>query len=90
MAWIKTVFARRDAHASRKRLGRIFTAGAALIAGLPVPAFAADLAAGAPASSVSLPAFTSTGLYVGANAGAWYNASIIRPAVVDVRGTLKG
>jgi hypothetical protein len=44
-----------------------------VIANLPVPAFAADHAAGTgPASSVSLPAFTWTGLYLGANAGAWF------------------
>lgn len=73
MLWIKTVFLRRDALASRKRLGRIFAAGAAVTASLPVSAFAADLAAGTgPASSASLSAFTWTGLYLGANAGAWF------------------
>jgi hypothetical protein len=71
MTWIKTVFARRDAPASGKRAGRIFAAGAAMAANLPVPVFAADLAAGTRASSVSSPAFTWTGLYLGANAGAW-------------------
>ena len=66
-------WAGRDAAAPRKRLGRIFAAGAAVITNLPVPAFAADLAAGTwPAYSVSLPAFTWTGLYLGANAAAWF------------------
>jgi opacity protein-like surface antigen len=65
MLWIKTVFGRRDALASRKRLGRIFAAGAAATASLPLPAFAADLTA-------PPPAFTWTGLYLGANAGAWF------------------
>jgi hypothetical protein len=72
MAWIKRLCVRRDAPASWRRLGRIFSAGAAMIANLPVPVFAAELAAGAPATSVSLPAFTWTGLYLGANACAWF------------------
>ena len=72
MAWTKTVCARRDAPSSRSRLGQVFAAGAAVIATLPVPAFAANPAAGTPASSISLPAFTWTGLYFGANAGAWF------------------
>jgi opacity protein-like surface antigen len=41
----------------------------AVAASLSAPAFAADLA---PGSSASLPAFTWTGLYIGANAGAWF------------------
>ena len=72
MPWIKTVCAWRDAPSSRSRLGQVFAAGAAVIATLPVPAFAANPAAGTPASSVSLRAFTWTGLYLGANAGAWF------------------
>lgn len=65
MPWIKTVCAWRDALSSRSRLGQVFAAGAAVIATLPVPAFAADLTA-------PPPAFTWTGLYIGANAGAWF------------------
>jgi hypothetical protein len=73
MDWIKTVFGWRHVPASRMRLGMIFAAGAAVIANLPVPAFAADLGAGTgPVSSVSLAAFTWTGVYIGANAGAWF------------------
>jgi|GEM_PF-6106497 len=73
MVWIKTVFGWRHVPASRMRLGKIFAASAAVIANLPVPAFAADPAAGAgPASSVALPAFTWIGVYIGANAGAWF------------------
>jgi hypothetical protein len=42
-------------------------------ASLSSPAFAADLAPGTgPASSASLSAFTRTGFYLGANAGAWF------------------
>ena len=71
MLWIKTDFGRRDAPISRKRLRQIFAVGAALTASLPVPAFSADLVSGTgPASSASLPAFTWTGFYIGANAGA--------------------
>jgi hypothetical protein len=45
-------------------------------ASLPAPAFAANLAAGTgPASSASLPAFTWTGIYLGANGGAWFAPS---------------
>jgi hypothetical protein len=47
------------------RLGRIFVAGPAVIANLPVPAFAADL-------TPPPPAFTWIGLYLGANAGDWF------------------
>jgi hypothetical protein len=65
MPWIKTAFGRRDAPASRKRTPRRFAAGAAVIANLPVPAFAADL--NAPPR-----AFILTGLYTGAHAGAWF------------------
>lgn len=63
MLWIKTVFGRRDTSAFRMRFGRICAAGAAAIANLPDPAFAADLTA-------PPPAFTWTGLYIGANMGA--------------------
>jgi hypothetical protein len=71
MLWIKKVFVRRDAPTSRMR--QIFAVSAALTASLPIPDFAADLASGkGPASSASLPAFTWTGLYIGANAGAWF------------------
>ena len=65
MLWIKTVFVRRDAPASRKRVGRIFATGAAVTASLTAPAFAADLAA-------PPPALTWTGVYRGANASAWF------------------
>jgi hypothetical protein len=65
MLWINTGFGRRDTSASHMRVGRIFAAGAAVIADLPAPAFAADLTA-------PPPAFTWTGLYIGANIGAWF------------------
>jgi hypothetical protein len=69
MVWIKTAFGWRDVPSSRMRLGKIFAAGAAVIANLPIPAFAADLAAGTgSAPSVSLAAFT----WISANAGAWF------------------
>jgi hypothetical protein len=77
MVWIKTVFGWRDVPSSRMHLGKIFAAGAAVIANLPIPAFAADLAAGTgPAPSVSLPAFT----WISANA-----LGLLRPIPVTKR-----
>ena len=77
MLWINTGFGRRDTSASHMRVGRIFAAGAAVIANLPIPAFAADLAAGTgPAPSVSSPAFT----WISANA-----LGLLRPIPVTKR-----
>ena len=68
MLWIMTVFGRRDGPGFRKGLGQLIAIGAALTASLPVPAFAAGIG---PAST-ALPTFTWTGLYIGANVGAWF------------------
>jgi high affinity Mn2+ porin len=68
MLWIMTVFGRRDAPGSWQRLGQLIAIGTAVTASLPVPVFAADIEP----TSAALPTFTWTGLYIGANAGAWF------------------
>lgn len=69
MVWIKTVFGGETCPPLACASGRYSPRVAAVIANLPIPAFAADLAAGTgSAPSVSLAAFT----WISANAGAWF------------------
>ena len=61
------------AAAPRLRPQRLFAAGTTLAASLPVFCFAADLASSkGPAAPDALRAFSWTGLYIGANVGAWF------------------
>jgi outer membrane immunogenic protein len=67
------LFSRRRALAPQHWLRQASPFLVAAAASLSAPAVAANLASGTgPASSASLPAFTWTGLYLGANAGAWF------------------
>jgi Thiamine pyrophosphate enzyme, N-terminal TPP binding domain len=68
----KILFTRRRALVSQYWLRQASPFLVAAAASLSAPAFAADLASGTePTSSASLPTFTWTGLYLGANTGAW-------------------